>query len=117
MMLEELQRRNYAETTSIVTFEPSKISLDTSTLPGSLRTRQYPRISSRVVHDRKFSPNTVAQHLAALRFFYVKTLKKALEHYRDALPEEGPSPATILSQEEVTRLIHGSSRSVGIALC
>jgi len=31
----------------------------------------------------KFSPNTVAQRLAALRFFYVKTLKKTWSIYFD----------------------------------
>ncbi len=54
---------------------------------------------------RKLSSSTVSQHVAALRFFYVKTLK------RSYLPDEIPFPKQrrrlpiILSQEEVTRLI------------
>jgi len=54
---------------------------------------------------RKFSPNTVAQHLAALRFFYIKTLKKAWSITETPYPKRAVRLPTILSQEEVTRLI------------
>jgi len=54
---------------------------------------------------RKFSPNTVAQHLAALRFFYVKTLKKAWSITETPYPKKAVHLPTILSQEEVARLI------------
>ena len=54
---------------------------------------------------RKFSSNTVAQHLAALRFFYVKTLKKAWSTTETPYPKKAIHLPTILSHEEVTRLI------------
>jgi integrase/recombinase XerD len=54
---------------------------------------------------RKFSPNTVAQHLAALRFLYVKTLKKAWSITQTPYPKKAVHLPTILSQEEVARLI------------
>jgi site-specific recombinase XerD len=54
---------------------------------------------------RKFSPKTVAQHLAALRFFYVKTLKKAWSITETPYPKKAVHLPTILSQEEVAQLI------------
>jgi site-specific recombinase XerD len=58
-----------------------------------------------LLRDRKLSPKTVAQRVAALRFFYIKTLKRQhiLEHLPfPRLPEKLP---TVLSREEVGRLL------------
>jgi site-specific recombinase XerD len=55
------------------------------------------------------SPKTVAQRTAALRFFYIKTLKRKhmLEHLPfPKLPEKLP---TVLSREEVSRLLAASA--------
>jgi len=52
---------------------------------------------------RKFSPNTAAQHLAALRFFYVKTLKKVWSIAETPYPKKAVHLPTILSQEEVAK--------------
>ena len=54
---------------------------------------------------RKFSPNTVAQRLAALRFFYTKTLKKVWSIEETPYPRKTFHMPTILSQEEVAQLI------------
>jgi site-specific recombinase XerD len=54
---------------------------------------------------RNLSPNTVAQRLAALRFFYTKTLKRAWSIGETPYPKKNLSMPTILSQEEVARLI------------
>ena len=54
---------------------------------------------------RKFSPNTVGQHLAALRFFYIKTLKKAWSITETPYPKRAEHLPTILGQEEVAQLI------------
>src|SRR5258708_7552135 len=78
MMLEELQRRNYAETTIdsyIRAVEDFSRYFNCS--PDRLGPRHIREYQAALFQKRKFSPNTVAQHLAALRFFYVKTLKKA----------------------------------------
>jgi len=53
----------------------------------------------------KLSPSTVTQRLAALRFFYIKTLKKAWSIAETPYPKQGFRLPTILSQEEVARLI------------
>ena len=59
-------------------------------------------------HERKFSPNTVAQRLAALRFFYTKTLKKTWSITETPYPKKAVHLPTILSQKEVTRLINAA---------
>ena len=97
MMLEELQRRNYAETTIdcyIRVVEDFSRHFNCS--PDRLGPRHIREYQAALFQKRKFSPNTVAQHLAALRFFYVKTLKKAWSrnHHRSRATSENPiSPA------------------------
>jgi site-specific recombinase XerD len=80
MMLEELERRNYSQSTPrtyIRTVEdfaryfgrrPDQL--------GPAHIRQY---QAQLFSKRKLAPNTVTQRLAALRFFFVKTLHKPWE--------------------------------------
>ena len=78
MMLEELQRRNYAETTIecyLRTVEDFSRHFHCS--PDRLGPRHIREYQAELFQKRKFSPNTVAQRLAALRFFYTTILKKA----------------------------------------
>src|SRR5271169_5915351 len=106
MMLEELQRRNYAETTIesyIRAVEDFSRHFNSS--PDRLGPRHIREYQAELFQKRKFSPNTVAQHLAALRFFYVKTLKKAWSITETPYPKKAVHLPTILSQEEVARLI------------
>src|SRR5216684_2274580 len=106
MMLEELQRRNYAETTIdsyIRAVEDFSRYFNCS--PDRLGPRHIREYQAALFQKRKFSPNTVAQHLAALRFFYVKTLKKAWSITETPYPKKAIHLPTILSQEEVARLI------------
>jgi len=78
MMLEELQRRNYAETTiDCYLHAVEDFSRHFNCSPDRLGPRHIREYQAALFQKRKFSPNTVAQRLAALRFFYVKTLKKA----------------------------------------
>ena len=106
MMLEELQRRNYAETTIdsyIRAVEDFSRYFNSS--PDRLGPRHIREYQAALFQKRQFSPNTVAQHLAALRFFYVKTLKKAWSITETPYPKKAVHLPTILSQEEVARLI------------
>ncbi len=78
MMLEQLQLRNYAETTVDCYIRAVEdFSRHFNFSPDRLGPRHIREYQAGLFQKRKFSPNTVAQHLAALRFFYVKTLKKA----------------------------------------
>src|ERR1700726_3504584 len=77
MMLEELQRRNYSENTTrcyIRTVEDFSRRFNCS--PDRLGPRHIREYQAELFEKRKLSPSNVAVRLAALRFFYRKTLKK-----------------------------------------
>jgi site-specific recombinase XerD len=106
MMLEELQRRNYAETTInsyLRTVEEFSRRFNRS--PDRLGPRHIREYQAELFQKRKFSPNTVAQRLSALRFFYTKTLKKVWSIEETPYPKKTLHMPTILSQEEVAQLI------------
>jgi len=106
MMLEELQRRNYAETTiDCYLHAVEDFSRHFNCSPDRLGPRHIREYQAALFQKRKFSPNTVAQHLAALRFFYVKTLKKVWSITETPYPKKAVHLPTVLSQEEVARLI------------
>src|SRR5712664_1592953 len=71
--------------------------------PNELRTYQ-----AYLLTECKLTPGTVVNRVAALRFFFVKTLKR--HQFRDFLPypQERRRLPTVLSQEEVTQLINGA---------
>ena len=77
MMLEELQRRNFSEDTIrhyIHTVEDFARHFNRPPDRSGLRhIREY---QAQLFQKRKLSPGTVANRLAALRFFYIQTLKK-----------------------------------------
>src|SRR5260221_6831543 len=106
MMLDELQRRNYAETTINSYLRTVKeFSRRFNCSPDRLGPRHIREYQAELFQKRKFSPNTVAQRLAALRFFYTKTLKRVWSIEETPYPKKTLHMPTILSQEEVTRLI------------
>jgi len=114
MMLEELQRRHFAESTTEAYIRAVKeFSQYFNSSPDHLGPRHIREYQASLFQKRKFSPNTVAQHLAALRFFYIKTLKKAWSITETPYPKRAVRRPTILSQEEVTRLISHCRRTVG----
>lgn len=109
-MLEELQRRNYSDGTirrylhAVEDFalhfgkSPDKLGLD------HLRTYQ-----AYLLKQRKLSVGSVVNHVAALRFLFVRTLRR--QEFREFLPypRERHKLPGILSKEEVERLINSSS--------
>src|SRR5450755_1916322 len=106
MMLEELQRRNYAKPTIDCYLRcVEDFSRHFHCSPDRLGPRDIREYQAELFQKRKFSPNTVAQRLAALRFFYTKTLKKAWSIEETPYPKKSVHLPTILSQEEVARLI------------
>jgi len=108
-MREELIRRNYAQTTIrsyLQTIEDfRRFAHKRLDHLGQDDIRKY---QVHLLEERKLGVGTVAYHVAALRFFYVRTLK------RPAMKEDLPYPnaprhtrrlPTILTPEEVSRLI------------
>jgi integrase/recombinase XerD len=51
-------------------------------------------------HDRKLADNTVGQRVAALRFFFTKTLKRAWNIDQTPYPKGRIQLTAILSQEK-----------------
>lgn len=106
MMLEELQRRNYAEGTIrqyIRTVEDFAQRFDCP--PDRLGPRHIREFQAELFQKQKLSPNSVVRHLAALRFFYIKTLKRSWSIAETPYPKWVFHLPTILSQEEVAQLI------------
>jgi integrase/recombinase XerD len=117
MMLEELQRRNYSKSTiryylqTVANFarhfrrSPDKLG------PEQLRTYQ-----AYLLQERKLAVGSVIARVAALRFFYVRTLKR--HRFREDLPypKDHRRLPTVLSLEEVTRLINAAGNLLQRAL-
>jgi len=106
MMLEELQQRNYSQHTTryyIRTVEDFARRFNCS--PDRLGPQHIREYQAELFHKRKLSPGTVAIRLAALRFFYTKTLKKHWSIAETPYPKKVHRLPTILSQEEVAQLI------------
>jgi integrase/recombinase XerD len=106
MMLEELQRRNYSQHTTryyIRTVEDFARRFNLP--PDRLGPRHIREYQAELFQKQKVSAGTVTNRLAALRFFYIKTLKKAWSIAETPYPKKTHRLPTILSQEEVARLI------------
>src|SRR5215471_10107586 len=106
MMLEELQRRHFSEHTIryyIRTVED--FARHFNRRPDRLGLRHIREYQAELFQKRKLSSGTVTNYLAALRFFYIKTLKKAWSVAETPYPKKTHRLPAILSQEEVARLI------------
>ena len=109
IMLEELQRRNYAQHTTrsyIRTVEDFARHFHCS--PDRLGPRHIREYQAELFEKRKLSAGSVAVRLAALRFFYCKTLKRAWSIADTPYPKKTRRLPTILSREEVAQLIHAA---------
>jgi integrase/recombinase XerD len=109
-MLEELQRRHYSQHTTryyIRTVEDFARRFNCP--PDRLGPRHIREYQAELFQKRKLSPGTVRCRLAALRFFYTKTLKKAWSVAETPYPKKTHRLPTILSQEEVAQLIDAAS--------
>ncbi len=77
MQLDELQRRNYAQSTSEAYIRALKEFADYShRSPDQLGPKGISQFQLHLLRDRKLSPQTVKQQIAALRFFFNRTLKR-----------------------------------------
>src|ERR1700723_2290275 len=112
MMLEELQRRNYSQHTTrcyIRTVEDFARHFHCS--PDRLGPRHIREYQAELFEKRKLSAASVAVRLAALRFFYCKTLKRAWSIGDAPYPKGTHRLPAILSQEEVAQLIQAAGTS------
>ena len=107
MMLEELQHRNYSNDTIRHHLRAvEEFANHYQKPPDRLGLNELRSYQAYLLKERKLAVGTVVNHVAALRFFFVRTLKRL--EFRDYLPyprEEERLP-TVLSLDEVARLIN-----------
>jgi len=106
MMLEELERRNYAQTTVgsyIRTIEDFARYFKRP--PDQLDPEHIREYQAYLFREKKLARQTVTQRLAALRFFFVQTLKRPWSVAETPYPKKTQHLPSILSPEEVARLI------------
>src|SRR5512138_2022923 len=102
MMLEELERRNYSLLTKecyIRAVEDFALYFHCS--PDKLGQEHIRQYQAHLFTEKKLAPNTVNQRLAALRFFYVKTLRRAWNAADTPYPKKVIRLPVVLSQDEV----------------
>ena len=105
-MLEELQRRNYSQntvTTYIHAIEDYARYFGKS--PDVLGPEHIRDYQIHLFRDRKLSPGTVEGRGAALRFLYVKTLRRPYLKEDIPFPKRARRLPLVLSAEEVALLI------------
>jgi integrase/recombinase XerD len=110
MMLEELQRRNYSETT-VTTYVKvvAAFARYFNRPPDQLGPEEIRTYQVYLINEKKLNPKTVRLHTAALRFFFCKTLRRAYPLEEVPYPKAPRRLPTILTQDEVVRLIDSAS--------
>jgi len=117
IMLEELQRRNYAEgTTRSYVQAVQQFAQYFGKSPDKLGPSELRSYQAYLLKERKLAVGTVVARVAALRFFFVRTLKR--HHFREDLPypKKGRRLPTVLSSQEVAQLINAAGNLLQRAL-
>ena len=106
LLLEELQRRNYShETIRSYVHAVEDFARRFNCPPDRLGPQHIRQYQAELFQKRKLSSGTVGVRLAALRFFYIKTLRRNWSIADTPYPKRTHRLPTILSQEEVAQLI------------
>ena len=110
-MLEELQRHNYSQATIDSYINAVKDFANYfRKSPDLLGAEEVRRYHLHLLNFKKLSAQTVKVRMSALRFFYWKTLKRRDLYFDDLpLPKTPKRLPTVLSPEEIVRLIQAAS--------
>src|SRR5215813_1535872 len=109
-MLEELQRRNYSsETTRAYLFAVKDFAGYFGKPPDKLGQEHLRQYQLHLINDRKLTVKTVVGRISALRFFFVKVLRRPYREIDLVYPKRPERLPIILSEEEVARLIESAS--------
>jgi integrase/recombinase XerD len=111
-MLEELQRRNYSPNT----IRPYLYAVEDfarffGKSPDKLGQEQLRQYQLHLVHDCKLTVETISGRISAIRFFFVKVLRRRYREVDLVYPKRPERLPVILSEEEVARLIESASTS------
>jgi len=105
-MLEELERRNFSQSTTRTYIRSVEdFARYFHRPPDQLGPEHVRECQAHLFTKRKLAANTVIQRLAALRFFFIKTLRKPWSVADTPYPKKTFRLPMILSQEEVAQLI------------
>jgi len=111
-MLEELQRRNYSsETIRAYLFAVKDFATYFKKRPDQLGQEHLRHYQLHLLNDRKLTVETISGRIAALRFFFVRVLRRPYREIDLVYPKRPERLPVILSEEEVTRLIECASTS------
>ena len=110
MMLEELERRNYSQSTTrayLRTIED--LARYFKRPPDQLEPEHIRQYQAYLFRERKLASNTVNQRTGALRFFFITVLKKPWSVAETPYPRQNFRLPKILSQEQVAKLIDAAT--------
>ncbi len=98
VMIEELDRRNYSTSTKECYLRAvEEFACYFNRPPDQLGPEHIREYHAHLFTDQKLAPNTVNQRLAALRFFFVKTLKRPWNAAETPYPKEVVHLPVVLS--------------------
>jgi integrase/recombinase XerD len=110
IMLEELQRRNFSQTTVKTYLKVVEDFARHFHRPPDQLGKEHIRVYQvYLLQERKLGVRTVGLHTAALRFFFCKTLKRAYPVEEVPYPRAPRRLPIILTREEAIRLIDSAS--------
>ncbi len=106
IMLEELQRRNFSPTTiRSYLYAVERFARHFKCRPDRLNHTHLRSYQAHLLRTGQLQPKTVRLHVSALRFFFVKTLRRRYLLDDTPYPKAPQRLPLILSVEEMARLI------------
>jgi site-specific recombinase XerD len=116
-MLEELQRRNYSPNTSRAYLRAvEEFARYFGKSPDKLGQQHLRQYQLYLLQDRELRVGTIVGRIAALRFFFVKVLRRAYRQIDLIYPKRPERLPTVLSQEEVAQLIDSANNLLDYAM-
>jgi integrase/recombinase XerD len=109
IMLEELQRRNFSPTTiRSYLYAVERFARYFKCRPDRLNHTHLRSYQAHLLRTGQLQPKTVRLHVSALRFFFVKTLRRRYLLDDTPYPKAPQRLPSILSVEEMARLIEAA---------
>jgi site-specific recombinase XerD len=109
-VLEELKRRNYSEATARAYVGAiRRFAQYFHRSPDQLGIPQVRQYQLHLFEEKKLAPHTVMVQMCALRFLYLKVLKRPFQRDDLPLPKTPERLPVVLSPEETERLIEGAA--------
>jgi integrase/recombinase XerD len=110
LTIEEMTRRNFTESTTRAYLRIIQdLALYFNRPPDQLEPEHIREYTAHLFRDRKLSDNTVNQTVGALRFFFIKTLKRPWGTEEMPFPKKKIHLPVIWSPDEVAQLIESAA--------